>query len=199
MNIPESTELLRIWQTWLGSCRNACDEDGKKLWDRIDAALAAAPTPPAQEKADRLCPECKHCDWSSTPAQEDEPVGELVKFGDGPWGEIYKSYVNIPAGTKLYTRPQSDEPVGFISDYGLRLIKEREDIGATALILHKQSGAHNIPLYTRPQSDRYTILPTEKYDELREMVEDVVSTLETWCDEHHGRLALKLRSALERK
>lgn len=35
-------------------------------------------------------------------------MGEIVKFGDGPWGEIYKSYVNIPSGTKLYTAP-SDE------------------------------------------------------------------------------------------
>lgn len=43
------------------------------------------------------------------PAQEDEPVAEVVKFGDGPWGEIFKTYVNLPSGTKLYTRPADDK------------------------------------------------------------------------------------------
>lgn len=36
----EAGELLRIWQTWLGSSRDACDATGKQLWDRIDAVLA---------------------------------------------------------------------------------------------------------------------------------------------------------------
>ncbi|HBP1602351.1 TPA: hypothetical protein L5U90_003455 [Pseudomonas aeruginosa] len=31
--------LLQAWQTHLGSCREACDEGGKRIWDRIDAVL----------------------------------------------------------------------------------------------------------------------------------------------------------------
>lgn len=36
----EAAELLRIWKTWLGSSRDACDDAGKQLWDRIEAVLA---------------------------------------------------------------------------------------------------------------------------------------------------------------
>lgn len=35
----EIIELLRIQQAGLGNSRDRCDEGGKKLWDRIDAAL----------------------------------------------------------------------------------------------------------------------------------------------------------------
>lgn len=35
----EVTVLLRIWQSCLGASREQCDETGKKLWDRIEAAL----------------------------------------------------------------------------------------------------------------------------------------------------------------
>jgi hypothetical protein len=35
----EACELLRIWKTWLGPCRDSCDEEGQKLWDRIERAL----------------------------------------------------------------------------------------------------------------------------------------------------------------
>lgn len=34
--------LLQSWQTHLGSCREACDEGGKRIWDRIDAVLEQA-------------------------------------------------------------------------------------------------------------------------------------------------------------
>lgn len=34
--------LLQAWQTHLGSCREACDEGGKRIWDRIDAVLEKA-------------------------------------------------------------------------------------------------------------------------------------------------------------
>lgn len=39
----EAVELLRIWQTWLGSDRDSCDATGKKLWDRIEAVIKAEP------------------------------------------------------------------------------------------------------------------------------------------------------------
>jgi len=33
---PEAVELLRIWQTWLGTSRGSCNAGDKKLWDRIE-------------------------------------------------------------------------------------------------------------------------------------------------------------------
>lgn len=38
----DSISLLQAWQTHLGSCREACDEGGKRIWDRIDAVLEQA-------------------------------------------------------------------------------------------------------------------------------------------------------------
>lgn len=32
----QAVELLEIWQTWLGSSRESCNEQGKQLWDRIE-------------------------------------------------------------------------------------------------------------------------------------------------------------------
>jgi hypothetical protein len=37
----DAMELLRIFETWLGSCRERCDQDGRVLWDRIQAAKNA--------------------------------------------------------------------------------------------------------------------------------------------------------------
>ncbi|MGC0154577.1 hypothetical protein ACPRNU_19145 [Chromobacterium vaccinii] len=55
---PEALELLEIWQTWLGQDRESCDAGGKKLWDRIDAVIAAAPNAShfaQSESQGRLC------------------------------------------------------------------------------------------------------------------------------------------------
>ncbi len=41
-NVALAAELLRIWKTWLGSSRDACDDAGKQLWDRIEAVLQTA-------------------------------------------------------------------------------------------------------------------------------------------------------------
>ena len=41
----EAAALLREWQTCLGSSRESCDDQGRRVWDRIDAALAASPVP----------------------------------------------------------------------------------------------------------------------------------------------------------
>jgi hypothetical protein len=92
MNIQKAEGLLRIWQTWLGSCRDACDDMGKELWDEIEAALAAAPTPPAQE---------------------DEPVYQ-VQDADEKWfdcsslgQEIFRDEGRLTR--TLYTRPDKDK------------------------------------------------------------------------------------------
>lgn len=44
----DALNLLEIWQTHLGSCRESCDDGGKLLWDRIEAVRAQAQ--PAQHK-----------------------------------------------------------------------------------------------------------------------------------------------------
>ncbi|OWK41166.1 hypothetical protein PSOLE_35690 [Pseudomonas oleovorans subsp. oleovorans] len=38
----DAISLLKIWQIHLGSCRESCDESGKELWDRINAAIERA-------------------------------------------------------------------------------------------------------------------------------------------------------------
>jgi hypothetical protein len=47
-------ELLRCWQSWLGASRAQCDDSGKLLWDKIDAACTTPAACLAQAKADAV-------------------------------------------------------------------------------------------------------------------------------------------------
>lgn len=38
--VTSQQELLKIWQTWLGSSCNTCDEYGKLLWDKIEVVCS---------------------------------------------------------------------------------------------------------------------------------------------------------------
>lgn len=91
---------------------------------------------------------------------------------------------------KISKSMQDVEPVGFISDYGLRLIKEREGIGTTVSMLHKKHGAHRISLYTAPQDDK-----------IRKAAEKVIKYWSewTWWKECSGELLRDLKNALEGK
>lgn len=40
----DAIALLGIWKTWLGDSREQCDENGKRLWDRIEVVLTSQPT-----------------------------------------------------------------------------------------------------------------------------------------------------------
>lgn len=43
ISVPaDAISLLKAWQTHLGSCRETCDEGGKRIWDRIEAVVGQA-------------------------------------------------------------------------------------------------------------------------------------------------------------
>ena len=41
--VNQSQQLLRIWQTWLGSDRDSCDDTGMMLWDKIEECCETTP------------------------------------------------------------------------------------------------------------------------------------------------------------
>lgn len=83
--------------------------DSAMMMDRLNLMLSAAPTPPAPQNYEEQPDGTIDPADTASPAQEADPVAVVVKFPDGPWGEIHSEYRRtIKPGTELYTRPQSD-------------------------------------------------------------------------------------------
>lgn len=86
--------------------------------------------------------------------------------------------------------PPEDEPVAYISAYGLQLAKEREDVSVTVSVTSKTYGSHNIPLYTRPANNG-----------LRKAAQAVKDMFDGWADlEPEEQVIVEnLRAALDKE
>lgn len=134
MEIPEgwpTREMLIAARLGIKESKAMREMSDEWFTRKFKAAIAAAPTPPDQECGTAFsCPECgaecmhvsipnahwhkcKSCDWSSKPAQEDEPVYQ-INLGPDKWWDVDKEAfdqitINAPPKRILYARPQSDE------------------------------------------------------------------------------------------
>lgn len=127
----ELASLLRIWQSHLGASREQCDDPGRRLWDRIEAALSAGPAPalPPLTKLQAeftfssgrthtlvLWGSAEHIDalqlWllrtageavDGTPTLQLDPAGYVDDLRDGA-----KFFLEDPndVGISIFTRPQ---------------------------------------------------------------------------------------------
>jgi len=87
-----------------------------------------------------------------TSMQTEQPVGEIVTFGDAELKEVSWRGGKMPeAGTKLYTHPapftsmQGDsEPVGYTSAHLLTTVSD----GDTGCFYKEKDDEYNIPLFT---------------------------------------------------
>ena len=198
----------------------------------IEAALAAAPTPPAAKRSHWntdggwKCTNCgkgltQHEDQTfcpTSPAQEDEPVAEIVvknTFGyDVYEAELIGAGVNLPKGTKLYTR-SIDE--GFYGRLAAKKCQEfrklRKAIGEHLAFVHRDGGHYRQKVGdTQAIEDATNVVLADRQQliemgRLRKAAADALCILDIWKEQ--GRFPLgvlqaelniieRLRAALER-
>lgn len=200
MNLPEGWKLVPVQPTE-EMIKAGCGE-GDDIYDSAfirayDAALAAAPTPPAQE---------------------DEPVAEIVvknTFGLNVYeAELCGEGVNLPKGTKLYTRP-ADE--GFYGRLAAKKCQEfrklRKAIGEHLAFVHRDGGHYRQKVGdTQAIEDATNVVLADRQQliemgRLRKAAADALCILDIWKEQ--GRFPLgvlqaelniieRLRAALER-